>query len=528
LDARLAEWLSESYGTIVYQDQVLLIAVNLAGFTWGKVNKFRKALSKKHMDEVEGYKGDFIEGCIRNGVKPDVAAKLFELILPFGGYGFNKAHAASYAVIAFYSAYLKANYPAEFMAATLTTEAQGADASKKVMLAVAECKRLGVPVLGPCVNKSDADFTVVDGCVRFGLRAIRGVGSKLVEEILRERSAGGCFTSLGNLCERIERDLTKGALEIMVKIGALDDLGERHRLLVSVEEAMQWGKRERMAKERGILSLFDEAEDALTFSLKKNVELLTHSQVLNWEKELLLSYISGHPLDEFSVALAAKCSHTTAMVAEEDHRRKVTLGGMIVDLRSFSTKNGTMQIAKLEDLYGSIDILVYSDMLEGSRSAWEEGAVVLVRGEVKADQEGRETSVVCRQVEDLRRVIGTEIYNILFTVRLSGSDPRSVSNDIIKVGKLGALLQKHPGRDRFNIVVDDVVVKLEDGQQCKVSVTFDIQQNTVAYTNTLHRQVVNLLGEASVAVQVVSQNATSSFPQQSHGKVIPFPVKVSA
>ncbi|HEV2660792.1 MAG TPA: DNA polymerase III subunit alpha, partial [Ktedonobacteraceae bacterium] len=157
LDPRLAEWLEESYGIIVYQDQVLFIAVNMAGFSWGKVNKFRKALSKKKMDEVEGYKVDFIKGCVKSGMKQADAEELFTLVLPFGGYGFNKAHAASYAVVAFFTAYLKANYTAEFMAATMTTEA--ADA-KKIANAIAECKRMGVEVLGPEVNKSDRGFTV--------------------------------------------------------------------------------------------------------------------------------------------------------------------------------------------------------------------------------------------------------------------------------------------------------------------------------------------------------------------------------
>ncbi|MFL5624232.1 MAG: DNA polymerase III subunit alpha, partial [Ktedonobacteraceae bacterium] len=151
LDPRLEEWLAESYGVIVYQDQVLFIGVNLAGFSWGKVNKFRKALSKKKMDEVEGYKGDFIDGCVKNDVKQDIAEQLFTLIMPFGGYGFNKAHAASYAVVAFYTAYLKANYTAEFMAATMTTEASDV---KKIANAIAECKRMGVEVLGPDVSKS--------------------------------------------------------------------------------------------------------------------------------------------------------------------------------------------------------------------------------------------------------------------------------------------------------------------------------------------------------------------------------------
>src|SRR5579875_1002968 len=182
LDPRMKEWLEESYGVIVYQDQVLLITVNLAGFSWAKVDKFRKALSKKKMDVIESYRPDFIKGCIANGMKQEDAEQLFTLVLPFGGYGFNKAHAASYAVVAFYTAYLKANYTAEFMAATLTTEA--ADA-KKVANAIAECKRMGVAVYGPDVNQSQLGFTVERGGVRFGLLAIKGIGEGPIAEIVR-------------------------------------------------------------------------------------------------------------------------------------------------------------------------------------------------------------------------------------------------------------------------------------------------------------------------------------------------------
>ncbi|HEY6409248.1 MAG TPA: DNA polymerase III subunit alpha, partial [Ktedonobacteraceae bacterium] len=181
LDPRLEEWLNESYGVIVYQDQVLFIVVNLAGFSWGKANKFRKALSKKITHEVEGYRGDFVKGCVKNGVKPAVAEELFTLIEPFGGYGFNKAHAASYAVVAFYTAYLKGNYTAEFMAATMTTESSDA---KKIANAIAECKRMGVAVHGPDVNKSEMGFTVEDGGVRFGLLAIKGIGEGPISEIV--------------------------------------------------------------------------------------------------------------------------------------------------------------------------------------------------------------------------------------------------------------------------------------------------------------------------------------------------------
>ncbi len=259
LDPRLEEWLAESYGVIVYQDQVLFIGVNLAGFSWGKVNKFRKALSKKKMDEVEGYKGDFIEGCVKNGVKRDIAEQLFTLILPFGGYGFNKAHAASYAVVAFYTAYLKGNYTAEFMAATMTTEA--ADA-KKIANAIAECKRMGVEVHGPDVSKSDKGFTVEEGGVRFGLLAIKGIGEGPISEIVRARTEGGSFKSLADFCTRVDpKFVGKGAIETLIKVGAMDSLGKRHHLLASVDTAMKWGKNQRVSQEQGLMSLFGDMEE---------------------------------------------------------------------------------------------------------------------------------------------------------------------------------------------------------------------------------------------------------------------------
>src|SRR5713101_7873279 len=297
LDPRLEEWLAESYGVIVYQDQVLFIGVNLAGFSWGKVNTFRKALSKKKMDEVEGYKGDFIEGCVKNDMKRDMAEQLFTLILPFGGYGFNKAHAASYAVVAFYTAYLKANYTAEFMAATMTTEASDA---RKIANAIAECKRMGVEVLGPDVNKSDRGFTVEGDSVRFGLLAIKGIGEGPISEIVRARSEGGPFKTLADFCTRVDpKYVGKGALETLIKAGAMDSLADdkRHRLLASVELAMQFGKNERTAKATGMMSLFgEEADQAITFTLKQEAEELSRNQLLQWEKELIGVYISNHPL----------------------------------------------------------------------------------------------------------------------------------------------------------------------------------------------------------------------------------------
>lgn len=458
LDPRLKEWLNESYGIIVYQDQVLLIAVNLAGFSWGKVNKFRKALSKKIMHEVEGYKDDFLKGCIANGVKPEIAEQLFTLILPFGGYGFNKAHAASYAVVAFYTAYLKANYTAEFMAATMTTEASDA---KKIANAIAECRRMNVEVLGPDVNKSSSGFTVENGGVRFGLLAIKGIGEGPISEIVRAREAGGPFKSLADFCTRVDpKSVGKGAIETLIKAGAMDSLGagKRHELLDAVERALSWGKRQRAAEERGMLSLFgeiEETESAFEFTLNANAKEVTRKQLLEWEKELVGIYVSKHPLAYLSDVLNDRVTHTIEQVTEELEKQKVVLGGMIKEIRRITTKKGdAMCVVKLEDMFGSLDVTVFPTVYEQTAEIWEEDVVVIVRGAVQIRRD--ELNIVCDSVERLNAVeeeMDRKRYQVWLTVQLSGTSDLAISNDKMRVQDLYDCIRDHPGRDHYEIMV---------------------------------------------------------------------------
>ncbi|HLI68431.1 MAG TPA: DNA polymerase III subunit alpha [Ktedonobacteraceae bacterium] len=461
LDPRLKEWLAESYGVIVYQDQVLFIGVNLAGFSWGKVNKFRKALSKKKMDEVEGYKGDFIEGCVKNGMKREVAEQLFTLILPFGGYGFNKAHAASYAVVAFYTAYLKANYTAEFMAATMTTEA--ADA-KKIANAIAECRRMGVGVLGPDVNKSDRGFTVEEGNVRFGLLAIKGIGEGPIGEIVRARTEGGPFKSLADFCTRVDpKFVGKGAIETLIKAGAMDCLGDgtkdkRYLLLASVESAMKFGKTEREAKEKGLLSLFgdmEETSDAIEFQFSSSAKEISLNELLNYEKELLGLYVSKHPLAYLVEALKDRVKYTTAQINEEMSKQKVTLGGMLTEVRRITTKKGdTMCMARLEDMHGSIGVTVFPRAYEPDPELWVENTVIILTGEVQVRND--EVQILCEKAERFEGVeeeMNRKQYRVWIRLELSGSDERAVSDDKIRVQNLWNCIREQPGRDHYELVV---------------------------------------------------------------------------
>lgn len=498
LDPRLAEWLEESYGIIVYQDQVLFIAVNMASFSWGKVNKFRKALSKKKMDEVEGYKVDFVKGCVNSGMKQKDAEELFTLVLPFGGYGFNKAHAASYAVVAFYTAYLKANYTAEFMAATMTTEASDA---KKIANAIAECKRMNVEVHGPDVNLSDRGFTVQHGGVRFGLVAIKGIGEGPINEIVRARNEGGPFTSLGDFCTRVDpKFVGKGAIETLIKAGAMDSLadGKRHLLLASVERAMQFGKNERSARERGIMSLFgdmEEVSNALEFALT-HAEEISRKQLLQWENDLIGVYISPHPLSYLTKFFKDKdVTHTTVDITEESDRAKVTLGGMIKEARRITTKKGdTMCVVQLEDMHGTIGVTVFPKVYEETAELWVEDTVVIVRGEVQVRRD--EPGILCNSVSPVKAVeeeMNRKQYMVWLTVQLSGTSERAVSNDQLKIMDIYRHIQERPGRDHYEILV-------ANGEW---QVRLAPRDDTMQYSPELHAKLEEVLGAGMVEAKMV-------------------------
>jgi DNA polymerase-3 subunit alpha len=501
LDPRLEQWLEESYGVIVYQDQVLFIGVHLAGFSWGKVNKFRKALSKKIMHEVEGYKGDFIQGCVNNGMKPEVAEQLFTLILPFGGYGFNKAHAASYAVVAFYTAYLKANYTAEFMAATMTTEASDA---KKIANAIAECKRMSVEVLGPDVNKSDRGFTVENGGVRFGLLAIKGIGDGPIGEIIRARNEGGPFKSLADFCTRVDpKFVGKGVIETLIKAGAMDSLagGKRNQLLDAVERAMQLGKSERAAKERGMISLFgglEEVDNAFEFTLNPQAKEIPRDELLQWEKELIGVYISKHPLANLTDLFKGRVTHTTAEITEELDKQKVVLGGAIRDARRITTKKGdTMCVVQLEDMYGSIGVTVFPRIYEATSETWAEDTVVIVQGEVQVRRD--EPGILCNTVEKIHGVkeeMNRKQYQIWITLELSGSDEKSVSDDKVRVLDIYNCIRDQPGRDHYDILV-------VNGEW---QVLLTPRDNTMHYSEGLHQKLEEILkGQGAVEVLPVER-----------------------
>ncbi|HLW03896.1 MAG TPA: DNA polymerase III subunit alpha [Ktedonobacterales bacterium] len=487
----LEPFLKESYGVLVYQDQVLYIAVNLAGFTWGEVDTFRKAMGKKIPEELLKYRSKFIEGCVKHGIDRKIADEIFTLIEPFGGYGFNKAHACSYAWVAYMTAYLKANYTPEFMAATLTTEASDA---KKVMAAVAECRRMGVEVLPPNINKSDIGFTVEDGKIRFGLLAIKNVGSRPIEEILANRQREGRFVSLADLCARVDsRAVTRSALECLIKVGALDELGPRHQLLESLDHAISIGQQQRKMAEIGQGSLFggmDGHDPVKDFKLREAVPI-QHQQLLAWEKELLSIYLTAHPLERISEKLKAAGATPTSALNEEWAGQKITIGGRLVEARRITTKKGDLMAAAIvEDMYGQIEVTAFPRTYADTAELWQDDNVLLITG--KVDTRNDRLSIIVDSAE-LFEVSEEEMNRPKYLLRITVSRTGNDTVDTIHVQDAYRAIERYSGGDQYEVIV-------RNGSWLARLVPED---NHVGYCAELHQKLEEALGPGSVQVSAL-------------------------
>lgn len=383
----LEDILRETYGVLVYQDQVLLSVMKLAGFSWGEVDKFRKAIGKKIASEMAAQREKFISGCKKHGIDLAMAENIFAYIEPFAGYGFNRAHACAYGWVAYQTAWLKVHYPDEFMAATLTKESGDAD---KVVALVAECKRLKVTVLPPRLNESDAGFTLKPEpdrpgrfSVLFGLTSIKGIGSKPAETLVAERVANGPYRTLVEVFSRVEgRSVTSRTVTLMIQCGALDDLGERNALLAALEEAKTLGKKYR----GGQRQLLGEAPTLTTGQLPA-VKAATIEQRLAWEAELVNVYFSAHPLDSVRERIEAERAslHFTHDIDALMVRQQVRLVGRLVSVtpRKIQKSGATMVTGSLEDDHGTIPFVVFPAVYEKTSSLWRRDRIVYLSGEVR-------------------------------------------------------------------------------------------------------------------------------------------------
>ncbi|MDI6857114.1 MAG: DNA polymerase III subunit alpha [Dehalococcoidia bacterium] len=400
----LADILDETYGVIVYQDQVLLVAQKFAGYSLGEADIMRKAMGKKIPTVMRAEKERFIAGARERGYKERDAQQIFDLIEPFAGYAFNKAHAVSYATIAYQTAYLKANYPAEYMTAVLMlASGHPSGAQERVAAAVSECVKLGIPVLPPDVNHSDVNFKIeaqADGrqAIRFGLAVIKNVGQGAVDGIVAAREEKGPFASIEDFCRRVNvRGLNKRALESMIKAGAFDCLGDRPTLLAGVDRVLSFAQREQKMRESGQTTMFDlfgETVEAPLPMLELERAEVSRTEVLEWEKEVLGIYVSEHP---FTGAAADLAAHVTAVCSEvnaEMAGREAVLAGVVVSTRNLFTREGKLFCAAtIEDLSGNVEVTVWPDTYEQTRDLWAEGNILIVLVRVRERNERLQVSV---------------------------------------------------------------------------------------------------------------------------------------
>ncbi|MGB2698473.1 MAG: DNA polymerase III subunit alpha, partial [Candidatus Zixiibacteriota bacterium] len=398
--------LKETYGVIVYQEQVLKVASDLAGYSLGKADILRKAMGKKKAEMMAEQRDEFIKGAKGTGIPEKKADRIFDLIATFARYGFNKAHSVGYAYIAYQTAYLKAHYPVEFMAATLSSEIGNSD---RIVTLMEECKRMGIQVLPPDVNESVGKFKVFGDKIRFGLEAVKNVGESAINSIVAARERYGKFTSIFQFCEEVDlRTVNKKAVESLICAGAFDSVHKnRAQLLAGVELAMNYGQAVQKDKLKGQTTLFDlESGGNL---IQKEPELLPipewpRSQILGKEKEMLGFYVSGHPLAKYEEELKTFSTFSTETIDAVADGQEVILGGIIVGVKPNIDKKGNqMAFVTLEDFLGTIEVLVFSGCYEKRRTLVRNGSMILVSGRAST-REGEKAKIIAFDVLSLDKV----------------------------------------------------------------------------------------------------------------------------
>lgn len=381
IDPALEVILKKTYGILVYQDDLLMMAHNLAGYSWGEVDKFRKAVGKKIPAEMAEQKQKFIKGCMEHsGWTEKKAKQVWTWIEPFAAYGFNKAHSVSYGRVAYQTAYLKANFPGEYMTSVLSAESGDVE---KVAQSVAECKRMGIEILPPDINESYSDFTLVKGkeTIRFGLTTIKNFGEGIAHIITEERKKNGHFKSLEDFLSRIQdRNLNKKSLEALIKSGALDAFGERGNLISNMETLLEYNKESRGSKDQD--SLFVAQVGYSPIHLKPG-NPVSPKERLAWEKELLGLYVSGHPLEQFKEKFSEQKNSIKKVKEVGKENEVVIVGGLISQIRDILTKKGDkMLFIKLADLTDEIELVVFPKTLTEFQSIFVADECIVVKAKV--------------------------------------------------------------------------------------------------------------------------------------------------
>jgi DNA polymerase III subunit alpha len=442
--------LKDTYGVIVYQEQVMAIANTIAGFSLGQADILRRAMGKKKPEEMEKLRVKFLDGAKKNKIPERKAEKLYELIQKFAGYGFNKSHAAAYAVVCYHTAYLKAHYPTEFMASLMTTDMGNAD---KIMGYFTECRDLGIKVLGPDVNESQKNFAVVDGVIRFGLAAIKNVGEGAVESVIAIRNEGGPFTSFFDFCRRVDlRKVNKRMLEGLIKAGAFDSMGaKRSQLMAMLDQAVEDGAAAQRERELGQTSIFGTdltGHGTVTHSALPplpDIPEWDQAQRLKFERELTGFYITAHPLTRYETMIQALSTATTGGLADVSDGKEVKLCGIITTVKTMLTKKGDrMAYLTLEDLQGTVEVIAFPDLYKAAGELIAPERVVRLTGTVDRGDKG--TKLRGSKIEPMADPHAQTIKRVL--IRLSD---RPEAKD--QLPRLRDVLLRHPGATSVALTV---------------------------------------------------------------------------
>ncbi len=494
----MTEVLQETFGIMIYQEQVMRICNRLGGIPLREAYTLIKAIGKKKLAIIAKEKERFIEGCVAKGLKKDEAEHIFDLIERFAGYGFNKSHSTRYAFVAFQTAYMKAYWPVEFMAALLTYDK---DSTEKIVEYIGECATMGIEVLAPDINESGVDFTPLykegdkeaKGVIRFGLAAVKGVGERAIEHVMEARKKVGRFESLFHFCENVDlRAVNKQVLEALIKAGAFDRLGgNRHQMLVGLERAMETGASLQSDKVRGQMNFFGDLAGQIDYAEDHkrlpDVAPWPEPQMLAYEKQVLGFYVTSNPLSHHAEEIADYSSINTAQLAQSTGEKQVVIGGMVTRIRYNVTKNGRnagakMAVFVLEDLQGSAEVVLFPETLNQFASLLGEDEVVFVRG--KTDFRREKPNIIASELIPLEKAREKLARGV--KIRL---DARDVTQE--KIVHIRSICERHRGDRPLSVVVRTGKGKVYATADRTLCVNPDVE---------FCRQMKQLVGDANFAL----------------------------
>ena len=475
LDMPLNEILKDTYGLIVYQEQVLAIARKVAGFTLGRADLLRKAMGKKDKKILDKEKVHFEDGMKANGFSEDAVEKLWQTLIPFSDYAFNRSHSAGYGLLSFWTAYLKANYPSEYMAALLTSVRDDKD---KSALYLNECRRMGIKVLPPDVNESDSEYTPIGSDIRFGLTAIRNIGENVVASIINNRKAKSRYDSFGDFLTKVDAIVcNKKSIESLIKAGAFDSLNHSRRGLMMVFlEALDAVSETKRAESIGQFDLFGAANSTSVSGVVLDIPSPEWEKMmlLGYEREMLGLYVSDHPLLGVEHILRSVSDFSISQISEVSHDQIITIGGLITQIQRKVSKQGTpWAIVTVEDLDGAVDVLFFSNAYANHGVNLVEDRIVAIRGRVDKREEQPRISALDLTLPDLKQI---PTGPLVISMEMSRCTPPVID-------RMNEILRSHPGGREVHLRLVDgekkTVLKLDEGLKVTSSPSLSADLKTV-------------------------------------------------